>query len=134
VGIFNTHNPVFDLFGVIKSLRWEMSVRSHPKFKGTVMSHDISALLVATLEAAFSNVVQKYPWLFAFYIQNEDGDRTRCVQQTMYMPNPEATTPVAEWPSGVRRMAPSFDTLQSMLHTLIETNSGPENDPPRFMF
>ena len=134
VGIFNTHNPVFDLFGVIKSLRWEMSVRSHPKFKGTVMSHDISALLVATLEAAFSNVVQKYPWLFAFYIQNEDGDRTRCVQQTMYMPNPEATTPVAEWPSGVRRMTPSFDTLQSMLHTLIETNSGPENDAPRFTF
>jgi hypothetical protein len=124
VGIFNTHNPVFDLFGAVKTLIWNSEIRAANNFLQCVINQKRAKALVSVLRESFKEVVSRHPWLFAFEFCDRDGDSFASVQQTPYFDPSNQLKTVAAWPADIEGLAPSVDALQAKIHALIERFEG----------
>jgi hypothetical protein len=132
VGIFNKHNPLFDLFGVVKSLIWNASIIS--RYSRAPINQPSARALILTLKGAFGEVVARHPWLFAFEFRDGDGDSFQSIQQTPYFPSTNKLEPVANWPIDIQPLTPSADALQAQIHALIEAKEGKVTLLPAYSF
>jgi hypothetical protein len=133
VGIFNTHNPLFDMFGIVKSLSWAIKRVSTYELPRCVLRSAATEQLMEKLTRLFAPAVNAHPWLFAFEFQDSDGENLTCVQQTPYVPMKRTGT-VATWPKDVVRMAPTFDALQHEVFMMIEASEEVLSDTARFVY
>jgi hypothetical protein len=132
VGIFNAHNPLFDLFGVVKSLIWNASIIG--KYSRAPINQPSARALIRTLKGAFGEVVARHPWLFAFEFRDRDGDAFQSIQQTPYFPSTNKLSPVSVWPPDIQPLTPSTDALQAHIHKLIEAKEGKVTLSPAYSF
>lgn len=133
VGIFDVHNPLFDLFGVTKALLYYTEGRGG-RGDDIVAGCEETRALVKTLRELFTPVVEKHSWLFSYAFSDEFGHRVSTVQQTPYFPNRETREPVARWPPDVFELTPSFETIQNRIHAMIEALEGRVDEKPAFSF
>lgn len=135
VGIFDAHNPLFDLFGVTKALLYYAEGRGG-RGDDIVSGCEETQTLVKTLRELFTPVVDAHPWLFSYAFSDEKGHRVATVQQTPYFPTREALEPVARWPPDVFELTPSFERIQEKIHAAIESLEGRVgvDEPPTFTF
>jgi hypothetical protein len=134
MGVFNEHNPLFDLYGVVKSLLWYTQTHDTRYYKDAVLYGTDTTQLVTSLKQLFGTVVASHPWLFALKFDDEDGDRRVCVQQTPYIPKWSTGVAVPSWPAEVKHLTPSFETIQARLHSMIEKSVGCVSSSPEFSF
>lgn len=133
VGIFDEHNPLFDLFGVTKALLYYAEGRGG-RGDDIVAGSEETRSLVKAIRELFNPVVNKHPWLFSYAFLDERGRRVSTVQQTPYFPTRETHEPDAKWPTDVFELAPSFESIQDKIHATIETLEGRVDEKPTFTF
>lgn len=135
VGIFNSHNRLFDLFGVVKSFFYSCD-NSHAAHEDTIARHEETRTLISTLKAVFKPVIDKHPWLFRYWFHDRvSNQRVPTVQQTPYFsPHVKNGDPVELWPVEVTTATPTHAELQTILHGIIEKTKGVVTELPEFSF
>ena len=137
VGIFDHPHPLFDLFGLIRTLFYtEFQQRHHGcgGWKAKIMTSPETKDFLLQIQKSLEEVKRKHPWLFRLEFEDEDGEKVKCVQQTPYVPPHAGGRPLAKWPSDVQTLTPTFRRLQDIAHEVIEKNGGVVSGEPLFYF
>lgn len=135
VGIFDQQDPLFDTYGLIRTLFYtEFQNRRDGCWKTKVVSSPETKDFLLDLQRSLAKAKTNHPWLFRLEFEDEDGKKVTCVQQTPYVPADAGGRPVAKWPSDVRTLTPTFQRLQEIAHEAIERNGGVVSGEPLFYF
>lgn len=140
VGLSDRANPLFDLYGLVKTFlyhheafcRWS-AIGGTRGIGGTVGSSVEASRLATAFRELFEPAKARHGWLLEYEYRYRDdaSQRTktqRCVQQTPYIPNRGSGKVEKRWPSSVRELTPSFSAIGDRLYALVERPLGP-NDP-----
>lgn len=126
VGIFDRENPLFDLFGLVKTFLFHRTHRKHPSPEMEELAELFSKL--------FETVRAEHEWLFEFEYHYEDhGGRVRtqrCVQQTPYIPARGSGRVSAKWPESVFEKTPSFEEIGDALYARVGHPLGEDEPVP----
>lgn len=136
VGLSDRANPLFDLYGLVKTFLYHhdtFSVRS--SLGETVATSRQAARLADVFERLFEPARRRHGWLLEFeyrYLDDSTNkiETQKCVQQTPYIPHRGSGKVEQTWPSSVRELTPSFSTIGDSLHALVERPLGPRDPAP----
>ena len=136
VGLSDQANPLFDLYGLVKTFLYHRDAFSRRSpFGQTVATSRQAARLAAVFEELFEPARRRHGWLLEFEYRYIDETTKRmetqkCVQQTPYIPRRGSGKVEKRWPASVRELTPSFSTIGDRLHALVERPLGPRDPVP----
>lgn len=135
VGLSDRANPLFDLYGLVKTFLYhhQSFVRRRSNTDDEVVATSRDAVRLAN---AFTSLLEpatsRHGWLLEYeYRYLDDAKRMKtqkCVQQTPYIPHRGSGKVEKRWPASVRELTPRFSAIGDRLHALVERPLGP-NDP-----
>lgn len=136
VGLSDRANPLFDLYGLVKTFLYHHEAFSRRDAIGgdeTVGSSVEASRLATAFRELFEPARARHGWLLEYEYRYRDdaSQRTktqRCVQQTPYIPDRGSGKVEKRWPSSVRELTPSFSAIGDRLYALVERPLSP-NDP-----
>lgn len=135
VGIFNEQDPLFDLYGVLRTLFYTQMQSTHnSRREGAIITCPETKKFLLDITHSLREAKRRHPWLFKLEFQDEDGHTVKCVQQTPYVPAGGRGRPV-KWPKDVKEVTPSFRGLRDIAYKAISrTEGGVVNGTPAFYF
>lgn len=134
VGIFNEQDPLFDLYGVLRTLFYtEMQSAHNSRRKESIITCPETKKFLIEMAQSLREAKRRHPWLFKLEFRDEDGQTVKCVQQTPYVPANGRGRPV-KWPKDVGEVTPSFQVLQDIAYKAISRAGGVVHGTPAFYF
>lgn len=135
VGLSDRANPLFDLYGLVKTFLYHHDAFSRRDGIETVGSSVEAARLAAAFRELFEPARARHGWLLEYEYRYVDGasKRTktqRCVQQTPYIPHRGSGKVEKRWPTSVRELTPSFSAIGDRLYSLVGRPLGPDDPIP----
>jgi hypothetical protein len=146
VGIFDTQNVLFDVFGLVKTFLYHFEgVYKFKLASNAVIKSEEAQMLARTLAELFSDVRNKHAWLFytEYTCLQADGDgkirnvKHKCVQQTPYVVPGGGGRIDANWPDDVFTLAPTFREIGEALFerfAIFAHYAPPSDMSPKYTF
>jgi serine/threonine protein kinase len=117
VGIFDSHNSLFDLFGLTKTLFWHHEKKDYHRMAAcSVIQSTDARRLVQSLRDVFKTVDAVHPWVLQYEKPTTSGKRLRCVQQTPFIPNKDDCVAVEKWPSDIYDLTPTYECITGAIY------------------
>lgn len=136
VGLADQANPLFDLYGLVKTFLYHHDAFSgRSSFDETVATSRQAARVADTFEKLFEPAARRHGWLLEFEYRYLDDSTKRietqkCVQQTPYIPRRGSGKVEKRWPSSVRELTPRFSTIGDRLYALVARPLRPDEVAP----
>ena len=135
VGLSDRANPLFDLYGLVKTFFYHRASFAR-RFSGrdTVMTSPTAARLERAFKELLEPATSREPWLLKYdytYLDDANVMKTQqCVQQTPYIPHKGSGKVEKIWPPSVHELTPPFSAIGNRLHALVERPLGPDDPVP----
>lgn len=135
VGLSDRANPLFDLYGLVKTFMYHRESFARRCLRASTAATSLDGTRLAN---AFASLLEpatsKHGWLLEYeykYIDDAKRLRTqRCVQQTPYIPEEGSGKVEKRWPTEVLELTPSFSAIGDRLYALVERPLGPDDPVP----